>query len=583
VKEWIMMLGLGLSICNSSAREAFDPLSEQGVNGANIRVFRADAGVTSAGSATRWRTGVISTDVLGGEDLDPVDGAGFIRLNSGRILHIGGAPLGDGATSVNTIRASDDGGKTWSVIAAHEAGPTYTRFKPGHSLAVFQTSTHGYVGGGDPIIGGNGEIWRTPLDGDGTTWTLVATHAWLASRVLFMWGVLPDDTIVIAGGQTNVFDASTATANYRSSSDGGVTFTDHGNAPWAARGIISGPLPVFDGKLVMVGGGRYDETPAQDVFYDDVWTYDGSTWAEALATGHGQFAATRYNTVVALNSRLWLFTGSISGDADTAAVYTATALGTWTASSVTFAHGDSHARAVIAFDDTILYDNGFQPGTRPQALYAIREHTGALVSSWVDQGTDGLDAVQATDASKPILDLAAFASGPGVVFTRGQILTLAAPDRDITNGIFEVWVIGKTINFDVSSTSAPNPPCTIVGAVNGSSWNNFGVNGGAAEYRSEAPRVTTPGGSGVNTDAVKLIGVQHLNSDDTHHVFVGTTEEATGIGATFSTSWNGWDSIGGGASGNDKAEMVVKMVVIVRDHTAPTGAAFRAGLQSLAY
>lgn len=576
-----MFLGLGLSLCNSS-RPPFDPLSEQGVNGANVRMFRADAGVTSAGSATRWRTGVISSDALGGEAIDPVDGAGMIRLSSGRILHIGGAPLGDGATSRNTIRASDDDGKTWSVIAAHEAGPTYTRFKPGHSLAVFQTSTHGYVGGGDPIIGGNGEIWRTSLDGDGASWTLVATHAWLAARVLFMWGVLPDDTIVIAGGQTDIDDASTATANYRSSDDGGLTWTDHGNAPWAARGIISGPMPVFDNKLVMVGGGRYDVTPAEDVFYDDVWTYDGADWVEELATGHGQFAATRYNTVVEHEGRLWMWTGSISGDADTAAVYTATALDTWSTAGVTLAHTDSHARAAISTPDGILYDNGFQ-STPAQTLFVVREHTGALASSWVDQGTDGLDALQATDASKPIYDPQAFASGPGLVFTKGQILTLAAPDIDITNGIYEAYVIFKSLNFDTSAAQGLNAPCTIVGNQTGSTWNNFGLNGEAVNYRSAAPTTISTAGTGANDDDVHVIGIVHTDSDDTHRLYLDGELVATTPGATFSTSWNGWDSIGGGYLGVDNAEAVIKMIVIVRDHTVATDAAFRTNLQTLAY
>lgn len=573
--------------CAPFVPPSWTPLESEGVNGASVRVFRSDQGVTSASSATRWRTGTLSTDVLGGEALDPVDGAGFIRLTSGRLLHIGGAPLGDGATSVSTIRNSDDGGRTWNVLLAHETGPTYTRFRPGHSLGICQTSTHGYVMGGDPIIGGNGEIWRTPLSGDGTVWTLVSTQAWLAARILFMWGVLPDDTIVIAGGQTDVFNAATATANYRSSSDGGLTWTDHGSAPWTARGIIAGPMPVFSiagtDELVMVGGGRYDSTEGYNVFYDDVWSYNGSTWTERLATGHGQFTAQRYHSVVAHNSRLWLFTGATAADADTEAVYTSTALGTWTAATVSTAHGGSHARAVISTPDGILYDNGFQPGTPPQNLFVIREHTGALASAWLDQGADGLTLLQASDALKPILDTEGFSDRAGIVGTRGQIMTLAAPDRDIAAGIFEAYVILKTLNFDVGNDQGPNAHATIVGNQTGSTWNNFGLSGGQLNFDSAAPTTSTIAGSGVNDDAVHVIGVQFTSeSSGTSRLYIDGTLVSTVTGRAFSTSWTGWDSVLAGYLGDDESEAVLGAVVVVRDHTVPLDDTFRTNLQTWA-
>jgi hypothetical protein len=537
---------------------------------AAARVFDSREGVTSSSSATRHRTGVISSDVLGGEVLDPVDGAGMILLNSGRILHIGGAPLGDGETSVNTIRASDDEGETFAVLLAHEAGPTYTRFRPGHSLGVCQDSTYGYVFGGDPIIGGNGEVWRTPLSGDGTSWTLVATHAWLASRVGFWWGVLNDE-IIIGGGQTDIFTASTSLTSYYKLTGGGVTSTSLGNAPFAARGFISGACPVMNiggtDELLLVGGGRYDSNPANDVFYDDVWSFDGTTWTERLATGHGQFAGTRYNTVIVHNDRAWLFTGSISGDADTAAVYTATAPGTWTASTMLFAHGDSHARAAISTPDGILYDNGFQPGTPPQTLYVIREHTGALVSSWEDQGSAGIDTTQATDANKPILDPQGFSTRPGLVFTLAQMLKTAAPDRDIANGVLEIAFVARTLNPDTSSAQGPNPPCVVVGSANGSTWNNSGFSGDEAMHKHQqaGQQTVTTTDAGINDDHAHRIHIVQTSADT--KIYVDGALAVTGAGG-FSTSWTGWDTIGAGYLDADKGAFVLGAMLILQTESA---------------
>jgi hypothetical protein len=578
-----MMLGLGLGLCNPSSSFTWTPLESEGVNGASVRVFRSDMGVTSASSATRWRTGVLSTDLLGDDALDPVDGAGFILLNDGRLLHIGGAPLGAGVNSVNTIRSSDDRGRTWSVLLSGEAGPAYTRFSPGHSLGICQDDTYGYVIGGDPILGANGEVWRTLLSGDGTEWELAATHAWLADRVLFWWGVL-DNEIIIGGGQTDINDATTALASYYKLTDSGETSTLVGDAPFAARGAIAGALPVMDiggtDELLLVGGGRYDVTEGENVYYDDVWSYKASGWTERLATGHGQFLATRYNTVVVHNGRAWLWTGSVSGDGDTAAIYTATVPGTWTATTlVSLAHGDSHARAAISTSYGILYDNGFQPGTPPQSLYVIREHTGALVSSWVDQGADGLTLLQATDASKPVLDTTGFTGKPGIVGTRGQIMTLAAPDIDIAAGIYEAWVIYKSLNHDIVAAQSPNAPATFVGNQTGSVWNSFGLNGEAVNYRSASPTTVSTDGTGANDDTVHVIGIQHTTSDDAHRVYLDGTLVATTSGATFSTSWNGWDSVLGGYLSVDNAEAVLAAVVIVRDHSVATDATFRSNLQ----
>ena len=65
--------------------------------------------------------------------------------------------------------------------------------------------------------------------------------------------------LYVMGGQTNEYDESTGIADAWRSSDGGLTWTEVPAPPWEPRGMVYRPMEV-EGKLIIAGGGRYDDT-----------------------------------------------------------------------------------------------------------------------------------------------------------------------------------------------------------------------------------------------------------------------------------------------------------------------------------
>ena len=544
----------------SRAYEAWHPT----VAHPNARVFQSDRGVTSAGLTTRWRAGVVSEDVTAGARHLPVDGSGFFRLRSGRLLLVGGAPGGYADAVVNTVWYSDNGGAKWSVLLRNDPA-TKTRFKPGHTLG-FVTHTDGgvpyaYVIGGDPFAP-NGDVWRTPLDGDGKTWTKISTTAPTRTRVLSMVFSYRG-ALYIAGGQRSIDDVGSAVSTVFRSTDGGVTWTSLGDAPWAPRGMVLGQLPELDGKIHLVGGGAYDQDATKGTYYNDVWSFDGDTWTRVLANGHGQFAPARYQSIVKSGARLWIFNGARGVECDEceqASAYTTTDGKRWSAIGIDLPWGATHAQAALAVDDGILLTHGLQS----RRLFKIVEHEGTTISKWQDQGKSGIVAAQRDPAQAPILDPAAFGRVPGVAFTGKQVLRLAAVEEGTPGGKFEVYVVAKTRNFDDFAESPVNAPGTILGNSTDSALGAFGFNGGRLRYVrwGAADWEATDASSALDDDRPRLLGVQH--GPRAVKMFVGATQVAKKAVAASVYPSVGWDSIGGGFDGFDRSAFVVGAVVVVR-------------------
>lgn len=455
------------------------------------RVYQSDQSVTSASSATRNRCGVWNADITAGQSYPGTDvfedGIGMVRLATGpfagRWLQIAGDAGGHQGLVTNTVKVSDDKGRAWSIGLANETG-TETRFKRGHTLGVFMHTIAGveyiYVIGDDPFSGSpTGDIWRAPASLGGVAgWTRVAQHAWLAGRQLFMSASF-NGAIYVLGGQTNMYDGDSGIKNCRKSTDGGVTFTDLGDANWpAGRGMVYDPVE-FQGQLYIVGGGVQDaDTLGANKYYNGVYRLSTSdVWSTVLADGHGQFGNTRYNLLRVFKGRLWWFNGSLdTSTSDTTRAYASSDGTTWTQPLSVLSWGNNHACSGLVVDsggddDGIYLTEGFST-TR---MHVVREHTGQLVSLWEDLGSAGLDLTQATDSKKPIKDPAGFASQPGLAFTLGQLMSLASPDRGISGGVLEEYVFGRSLSFDTSAAQGINPTSVMVGAINGSSWNNFGT------------------------------------------------------------------------------------------------------------
>jgi hypothetical protein len=644
------------------------------------RNYRADAGLTASGSAVRVRGGTLAT-ATGIKALDrtstmaPPDGMGLFRLSSGRLLKVCGAPSGHADTSVNTVWNSDDGGKTWAVLLVGEAYGAETRFKRGHTQGYIEHNGYAYVIGGDPVAdvvtgfpsrGPNGEVWRTPLSGDGTVWTKICDTCPTSTLRIFLYWTLGGN-LYIAGGQTDVNNGGSGQNTVYRSTDQGVTWTSLGAAPWLPRGMAcaGGPLPVINGKVYLIGGGNYDHLTAnpttptvtwdspsgmsvtitaagtlplvvanqlftitdhsvsanngtykatgtpttssitctkvsgqgvapqaasaeavtfwKDQYFNDVWSFDGTTWTEILPLGHTQFDVVRYHTTIAYGSLLFMFNGSPTPGAEHAKGYVSADLGaTWTYLGNQNEHwnwGNTHAACARVVDDRIIIDHGFQSDN----LYQIVPHQGALVSQWLDQGSAGKTLSQSTDANKPILDLSR--SKPEVVFTFGQMLELAAIDNNINggSGVFEIYFIGRTINFDTTQGSGSAPPIVVVGNsdVGGSEVSALGFRGGALEYTqySSGWQPTTSPLSTYNDDAVRLYGVRHQNGQV--ELFVKDTTVLTDTTLVGFTAGTGWKSIGRGWQAVNYAPIAIRELVILT-LASPSASDFRTKMQARA-
>lgn len=479
---------------------------------------------------------------------------------------------------------SSDGGTTWTRITT--ACPT----------SALQVCNFGVLGEVFYLIGGHttlteattvatNHVWKST--DYGFNWTDMGAAPWAARGMQL--GKMPElngKLWLVAGGVTN-----------------GTVSVDH---------LVYNDVWTFDGtdwEEVLADGNT--ELPrlryhAVTLFKGNLWTINGTILREVQGGSTVAFASGA--KTLTRNTGSWLDDGFVDGgtvnvrgtasndrsnaaitaltdlvmtlggesitdeaalvcdvtmvDSDTLNIQWSNDGATWNTWTDPVPYSDTHAGAAIGLDDVLVFTHGFQNGF----AYAIREHTGPIVSAWLDQGSDGLDLEQATSGARPIYDSAEFNGRGGVVFTKSQFLALAAKDATLADGFFEAWAVVKSLSFDASGEQAGvNPNCVIVGATDASSWNNFGLQGadGALRYIQvdggyQASDTTT---DGYNDDAPRLLGVVH--EAGSIKFYVGTTmvyEDTTDVG--FDATHTGWDAVGAGYLEADKAEMVVGMVLV---------------------
>ncbi len=118
------------------------------------------------------------------------------------------------------------------------------------------------------------------------SWTLVnASPGWQARRY-HSSVVMPDGSIILTGGNTNLGTPAIYVNDVWRSTDNGATWTQMtAGAAWEARaGHTTVAMP--DGSIILMGGGGID-TYGDPITLNDVWrsTDSGKTWTMRLLAG----------------------------------------------------------------------------------------------------------------------------------------------------------------------------------------------------------------------------------------------------------------------------------------------------------
>jgi len=253
--------------------------------------------------------------VNGNAAFAPRDGAGALTFKDRMWLIGGWNPLDKKhfpRICSNDVWSSDDG-RQWR----RERRNTFVdeTFDPLADWEGRHTAGYAVLDGYLWILGGDenqghyqGDVWRSA---DGRTWERVAAQTPWHPRALHHT-LVHDGFIWVLGGQTLPQFAPDPEQVYRD-----VWRTRDGRSweqvtpvepYWCARGMIGGSA-VLDGRMWILGGGRYD-TPAHPrrAFYNDVWSSaDGVHWT--CHTDAAPWTPRQYHDVAAFDGKLWVLEG----------------------------------------------------------------------------------------------------------------------------------------------------------------------------------------------------------------------------------------------------------------------------------
>jgi len=252
------------------------------------------------------------------------DGAALLAIGDDIYLLGGwngqaGGQFPAGKKVTNEIWKSIDKGVTWGLIKANDytPAPPNSFWTPRHTAGAVKHTVGGveylYIIGSDVYNGpqnnlgtgvGTSDVWRSP---DGVNWTRLTDTAPWGPRVLHMVASF-QGKLYVMGGLTNSLDPTSAVNDVWASSDDGVTWTQLPNAPWAPRGLVNSGqgLPVFNGKLYLMGGGTYANVPV-GALYNDVWSFDGAVWTQV--TPAAPWSPRQYNATFVFEKKLWVANG----------------------------------------------------------------------------------------------------------------------------------------------------------------------------------------------------------------------------------------------------------------------------------
>lgn len=228
------------------------------------------------------------------------------RDDSGVAFYDGACWIVGGAVetirNANDVWKSTDYGVTWTEVK--QVKP----FVASQGAAAFPLTIGGkkflYYVSCYERTGGYQSIYRST---DGATWDKMCEDPPWKNHFGLAVGILGTD-IYVMGGQTKGRDPATATSHVFKSSDGGVTWTQLPDAPWRPRMAFGPLLSTWKRKLWVVHGGTYggfSGKPSEK--FDDVWSFDGTTWKQVL--DHTPWPGTMWGTNFVLADELFIMAG----------------------------------------------------------------------------------------------------------------------------------------------------------------------------------------------------------------------------------------------------------------------------------
>jgi hypothetical protein len=190
-----------------------------------------------------------------------------------------------------------------------------------------------WVVGGDNNSGSyDSDVWSSL---DGRDWRLVASQVPWSPRVLHYVVAFSGALYVIGGQQLPEAlvpapdPYPTEPVNYADiwRSTDGANWEPVGSAPHAI-GAICGSV-VWQGQIWIIGGGQYQDTniPVAAGVYNEVWSSaDGMHWTQHA---NAPWAARRYHNVLAYDDKLWVMAGAGTDDVDQSDVWYSADGETW--------------------------------------------------------------------------------------------------------------------------------------------------------------------------------------------------------------------------------------------------------------
>lgn len=537
--------------------EAWTPASLPGA-----RLYQSDAGLSldapvAPGFVWRPRTRTAPWA--------PRDGAG-LEWHDGALWLLGGwnpalpAEWG-GAVTTNEVWRSDDLGATWTAVLPHDPAPPDSgpgaRWAPRHTAGWLVHPHDGApqltVVGGD-IYHVSSDTWRSP---DGVTWEQVSAAAPWHGRVLQIAGS-HDGALYVLGGQLDVEDPDTALRDVWRSDDGGASWTQLADAPWAPRGMVYDAVS-HAGRLWVVGGGTYAADTADRAFRSDVWAFDGATWEEVSPDGDAPWSGRQYHAVVSWGGELWVVGGYGADGLNHHDVWRSSDGVTWV-EVPRAALLPGHADGVAATPGGLVAGSG---NAMVREVFALDPADTALLTAWADQGGGGADLAAPGPGSRPLVVARSFGALPGVAFdgTDGLLQLEAFDAQPAGRSVFFVGSAGRR----VLPADTPNAGSTVVGDSAGSCRSQLG-------YADDVVELVVTDAVGSWADG-HLLGGDGVGDDRPH--LVGATQSPAGAALwvdgvrvtsaapPYDGPYQGWDSLGAGFSGANRAEVTLGFVLVV--------------------